>query len=172
MATNLAVRVIVSILCDFLPTAPAEGPPPRLSLNNGTDGARLVNGTGSGQANQPYMRDRGGVDADLLAGATDSYNVLAAGALVDMYGTAIDLDEVKALMVVCDLGAIKVVGGAANPLGCFTGAGEGFKLASGQSCLLDLGATGLTVGASGTFEITETTTANPAQYRLILVGAS
>ena len=127
---------------------------------------RWTQGTGSSQVDRAYKRVR-----TIGIGATDSYNLLAAGSLEDIIGQAIDADEAKALVVLCTDGEIKVTGAAANGLGCFTAASEGNALSEGQFVAIGLGKAGLDVTVNSKFDITETSGTATAAYTLGLIVA-
>jgi hypothetical protein len=167
MATKLEAALSIKHQIFLSPDPAAEsgadgGPIPITSEQ--TD--RWKQGTGSGQNDREYQRKR-----TVGAGATDSYNTLAAGSLVDRLNQAIDLDEFKSVSIKCTDGQIEVVGSAGNPLPMFTGAGEGFNLSAGQMCAFSLGSAGIDVTVNSLFEITETSTTAPATYVLTFTGA-
>jgi len=163
MSTSLATLVQIRALAELSPASPLTGAVKGEILSE----QRTTNGQGSGQADRAYFASR-----SLSASATHTYNVLAAGSLTDLLGQAIDLDEIKGLCVECLTGAIKVVGGASNALGAFTGSGDGLLLTAGQSMGVEFGAAGLAVGSNGTFEVTETSGSAGATYKILFLGAN
>lgn len=163
MSTSLATLVQIRALAELSPASPLTGAVKGEILAE----QRTTNGQGSGQADRAYFASR-----SLSASATHTYNVLAAGSLTDLLGQAIDLDEIKGLAVECLTGAIKVVGGASNALAAFTGSGDGLLLTAGQSMGVEFGAAGLAVGSNGTFEVTETSGAAGATYKILFLGAN
>lgn len=147
-------------------TAPFAAGGVTQAVENATNGQRWTAGSAAGQVDAVYRRER-----TVGSGATDAYNVLAAGSLETPAGEAVDLDECKAIMVRCTAGSIKVVGGTSNPMFCFTGSGEGVVLTAGQSFGLDLGPFGIDVTTNSTFEVIEATSGGPATYQLGFIGA-
>ena len=174
MATSTRGWMLLQLCIGFLLDDPRDsGEAEYAVINAGAKnrGRRWIQGTSSGQVDTPYVRDR----SALGAGATDSYNVLAAGALKTPSGDTVDLDEFKAMIVRVTDGTIKVVGGAANPMSCFTGSGEGVVLVADSdqaTFALDLGPDGIDVTANGTFEIIEAGGATTADYEIEFIGAS
>ncbi|MBC8425132.1 hypothetical protein H8E07_13495 [bacterium] len=128
---------------------------------------RWANGITSGSADRGYKRVRVG----LGAAATDSYNTLAAGGLLDLDNQAIDLDEIKGFSLRCTDGAIKLVASAGTPLGLFLAAGDGIAMTAGDAFAFSWGAGGLDVTVNSLFEITETSGATTADYTLQFHGA-
>ena len=167
MATILSSLLQIRTLTELHPdTALGDSGPRKTELHNGTTGRRWTHGTASGQADRNYRR----IDRTLAIGATDSYNLLAAGALTDPNGQAIDLDELKGLVLYCSDGEVNFEGPGALDLPLFKAPGNGIVLSAGQMVAFDLGAAGLTLGASASFDITETDGAG-STYSLILFGA-
>lgn len=154
------------------PGSPYEGEI-RSLLENVSGGRRYTNGTGSGQVNTVYYRNRTATgDGTLGAGGTDSYNLLAAGALTDVFGATVDMDELKMLVVVVDSGAIKIDAPAANAIPIFADPTDVILLASVKCIALDFGAAGLDVTTNSKFDIIETSGATAAGYYLLAIGAS
>ncbi len=166
MASNLSALLLISAEANIVPSSPYEGPGVRATLNNGSSGARLTDGTGSGQADRVYRKS-----GTLAASATDTINLLAAGSLTDALGQAIDLDELKQLVVKCVTGSIKVVRPSSNGLTFFVAANDGINLSAGQTNATDFGAGGLALSTNATFEITDTAGGSGSTYELYLVGA-
>ncbi len=149
MATN--VNALVRILGSAFITADSPyAQPVKAELENAAQGRRWKDGQDSGEVDRVYMAD--GV---LGAGATDAYDLLAAGALKDVYSQTIDADELKGIVVRCETGGIDFRGAAANGLGIFTAASQGIALIAGQSIGIDLGAAGINVETNSKFEIFE-----------------
>lgn len=171
MAATLSGALLhIKAMADLVPSSPHAGVI-NDTLENATGGRRWTNGTSSGNANTVYYRDR---DA-LGAGATDSYNFLAAGALTDVFGATVDLDELKVLVVVCDSGQIAIEAPAANFLGIFSDATDliNMKASGGANCVaFDFGAAGLDVTANASIDIIEKSGATTADYRILAIGAS
>jgi|TARA_Y100000310_G_C20641918_1_gene794435 hypothetical protein len=147
MATSTAALVRIFGSANITATSPYSEPV-KAELENATGGRRWKQGTGSGQVDRAYM-----ADGSLGAGATDDYNLLAAGSLVDVYNQAIDADELKGVVIRCETGEIEFRGDAANALSMFTNASEGITLAAGQSAGFDLGAAGIDVTTDSKFEV-------------------
>jgi hypothetical protein len=163
MSTAASLNLQLLALID--PVSPVEGG----KLQHRTPAAdtqRWSAGTGSGQINRSYK-----VAGTLTAGASVTYNFLAAGALKDANNVTIDLDEVKAFIVECVTGAISVTSAAANGLACYTGASEGDLLAAGHITAKSFGPAGLAVGSNGSLTVTETTGLAGATFTLHLIGA-
>ena len=167
MATGtVATRLVMQLDAMLTVDAPfAQGI--RHMVENSAGGRRWTDGTASGQVSQVYLRRRAG----LAAGDTDTYNLLAPGALLDVLGGTIDADELKAIMVVPTAGAIRIAATPANFIGIFEDADGKNKIPAGSSFAMDFGPTGLDVSSGSKFEITETTGAATADYDLILIVA-
>lgn len=168
MASSLQVHLLMQMVADLAPTTPHAGAVLERIRNNAnaTDGSRWTQGTGSGQVDQLYV-----VQGSLGAGATNSYNTLAAGALEDIYGAAVDLDELKGMILVPLSGAIRLEAPAANFIGLFDDASDLLNVPAGGMAL-DWGAAGLDVTTNSKFDITEDTGAATATYLLAFWGAS
>lgn len=165
MASELQAALSFSLLCRLVPDI-TEGLDGTVMRADAIQEDRWVQGTGSGQADRSYMRIR-----TIPSAATDAYNTLLAGALRDIHGQTIDLDEIKALVLRCTSGAIKLVASAGTPMGIFLAAGDGIPLVAGQYVVFGLGAAGLNVAVNSLFEITETTGTGSSGYELAFVGA-
>lgn len=166
MANSIAsASLLVQLLTDLTPD-PATGVTGAVH-GNVEQRDRFTQGTSSGEVDRPYKRER----SALGAGATDSYDLLAAGSLKDLLGQTIDADEIKGIVVLCTDGAIEVTADAANGLECFTAASEGCKLAAGQWWAMGFGAAGLACAANSKFLITETSSGATADYTLGFIVA-
>ena len=166
MATSLSSALIIQHLCTLgLDTASDGRIGPVQGNNEQTD--RWRQGTSSGQANRAYKRVR-----TIGAGATDSYNTLAAGSLTDLDNQVIDLDELKGFSLRCTSGEIQLTASAGTPLPFFAAAADGIKLEAGHALALSFGAAGLDVTTNSLFEITETSGASSATYELVFHGAN
>ena len=165
MASTAEAAIIVQLLSSMTPDT-ATGITGK-QRGNVEQSDRFTQGIASGNVDRCYKRIRSGRGA----GATDNYDLIAAGSLEDLIGQAIDADELKGIVVLCTDGELKVTGAAANQLGCFTAASEGIKLAEGQWVALGLGAGGLDVSTNSKFDITETGGATPADYDLGFIVA-
>jgi len=163
--STLAVALTLDLKSTLIPSSPYTGQTVA-DLNNGSTGARWTNGTGSAQCDRIYKKS-----GTLAASATDTLNLLAAGSLTDALGQAIDLDELKVVMVKCLTGSIKFVRAASNGAALFTAAGEGINLAAGQSVAVDLGAGGLSLSTNASLSITDTAGGSGSTYELVLAGA-
>lgn len=164
MPTSQTSRVQISATASIQPSTPNTG----AILAAITADLQLTPGSGAGKADQAYR-----VDGSLTASGSDTYNVLAAGALKTPLGETVDLDEVKAVIVKCLTGTVNVEAAASNGLGCFTGAGEGVKLAAGQIFALGLGSGGVTVGSAGSLTVAEAgSPAAAATYELLIIGST
>jgi hypothetical protein len=111
-------------------------------------------------------------DGTLGAAAVDTYDVLAAGGLKDLQSRAIDLDELKALTLVCVTGSIKLLAPATNFLPLFGATGDFINLTAGQTQAFDFGAAGLSLGASGKFNVVDTAGGAGSTYSLMFVGSN
>lgn len=140
-----------------------------VKVENANGGRRWSDGTGDGKIGRDYKRIR-----TIGAGGTDSYNTLAAGSLLTPNGAAIDLDELKGLVLKVTSGQIQLAAPAANFLGIFSDATDVINLnaTGGLKCIaLDFGSDGLDVTVNSTFDIIETSGAAGAVYELSFVGA-
>ena len=134
-----------------------------------TGGRRWSNGAGSGQIGAAYRRLR-----TVASGATDSYDLLAAGSLVSPLGESIDLDELKGLALRVTSGSVKFQKPGSNGLGLFTTNNHGLLLSATaglRAIVLALGPDGLDVTVNSKFDIVEATGAATATYELALIGA-
>ncbi len=165
MATAAAALLQILAKANLTATSPHEGDV-REDLENTTGGRRWTDGNASGQVNRVYRKT-----GSLGAGATDSYNTLAAGALTDVYGQTIDLDELKGLVIVPLTGSIRLEAPAANFIGIFNDATDLLNVPAG-GLAFDFGAAGLDVTVNSKFDITETTGAATATYELWFIGAT
>ena len=165
MSTSSA-QLIISLQGAQAPAAPVNGGLDR-SVNNGSGGARWTNGPASGQINRVYQ-----TDGTLAAAATDSYNVITAGALKDLLGATLNLVQLKGLVLTCLTGSIKLMAPAANFLSVFEAASHGVNLTAGQTIGFDLGALGITVSTNGKFDITDTFGGAGSTYSLELIGSN
>jgi len=163
LAASLGIKHLVTLTPD--PTAEPGGKNP-ISLDN-TQEDRWRNGAGSGLANRVYKRIR-----TIGSGATDSYNILAAGSLVDILNQAIDLDELSGITLRCTSGSINFVASAGTPIGLFLAAGDGLPMVAGDVFAYSWGAAGLDVTTNSLFEITETTGTGSSAYVLEFHGAN
>jgi len=136
------------------------------TLENVTGGEGWRNGTASGQVDRVYM-----VEGSLSSGATDAYDLLAAGSLTDALGQAIDADELKALILRCDTGMIEMTANATNGIGIFKAASDGINLTTGATVGFSYGAAGLDVTTDSKFNVTEATSGAAATYTLWLIVA-
>lgn len=164
MPTSQTSRVQISATASIQPSTPNTGS----ILAAVTADLQLTPGTGSGKADQAYR-----VDGSLSSSGSATYNVLAAGSLTTPLGEAVDMDEVKAIIVKVLTGTVNVEAAASNGLACFTGAGEGVKLSAGQWVALGLGAGGVGVGTAGSLTVAEAgSPAAAATYELLIIGST
>lgn len=148
---------------------PGASGQPSAEVSIGSGGVRWKNGGGNGQIQRNYKRIR-----TIGSGATDSYDLLAAGSLTTPNGESIDLDEVKGLILRVTAGEVKFVKATTGGLDCFTAADEGMQLgatAALQALGLYFGADGLDVTTNSKFAIIETSGAGTATYELEFIGA-
>lgn len=134
-----------------------------------TGGRRWSNGAGSGQIGAAYR-----TMATIGSGATDSYDLLAAGGLIGPLGEPIDLDELKGLALRVTSGEVKFIRHSSNGIALFTSNNEGLQLKSAgglRAVVLDFGPDGLDVTTDSKFEIVETSGAASATYELAFIGA-
>lgn len=162
----VSARMIILLRGESSPASPRDGVI-GTTLENGSGGARWTNGQASGMVDKIYR-----TEGTLAAAGIDSYNVLAAGSLNDIVGGVIDLDEMKAFELVCVTGSIKLVAPAANFLSLFVAATDGVNLTAGQTIALDFGAAGISLGANGKFDITDTFGGAGSTYSLMFVGSN
>ena len=162
MATSASAHVHMILEAEGVPASPVTGALKAL----GEVETRWTQGTGSGNVDRIYMRER----SALGAGATDSYNLLAAGSLEDIHGQAIDADELKALYLIPTSGSIRLEAPAATILPIFNDATDVLNVPS-FGLMFNWGAAGLTIGTDGSFDVTETTGAATADYTLVFICA-
>ncbi len=165
MATTLSVSLGISALADYTATTPHEGAVTEKLLNN-TGGRQWTNGIASGQADRVYRKT-----GTLAAAATDSFNTLAAGALLDVYGQGIDLDELKGLVIKCTSGSIKLDAPAANFIGIFADASDLIKVPLDCTMAFDFGASGLDVTTNSKFDVVDLAGGAGSTYELMFWGA-
>ena len=165
MATSLEVSAKIQVLANLYGSSPHAGAIVEEFVNN-SGGRQLTQGTGSGNADRVYHKS-----GTLAAAATDSYNTLAAGSLVDYLNQAIDLDELKGLGVKCLTGSIKLEAPATGFIGIFTDATDLLNIPLGCTVLFDFGATGLDVTTNSKFDITDLAGGSGSTYELIFWGA-
>jgi hypothetical protein len=163
--STLSARLHIEARADLTPAAPYAQSVGH-TLENETGGAGWRNGTGSGQVDRVYM-----VSGSLSSGATDAYNLLAAGALTDVLGQAIDADELKGIVLKCDTGSIEMTAAASNGIGLFKAASDGINIPTGATVAWSLGAGGLDVTTDASFNVTEATSGAAATYTLWLIVA-
>jgi len=161
MATSLTAAITIDAKTTLSPDGPITGD----KRGDLTGTSRWKDGTGSGQVDRRYRED-----ATLGAGATDSYNLLAAGGLTDDENQAIDLDELKMLAIKCTAGEITIEAPVANGLSIFKAAEDGIVLASGQRFGLDLGAAGIDVTTNSKFDVTDSG-GGGSTYSIVFAGA-
>lgn len=167
MATTLAASLGIKHLVTLTPDPAAEpGGKNPISLDN-TQEDRWRDGAGSGLANRVYKRIR-----SVASGATDSYNTLAAGSLVDILNQAIDLDEMCGISLRCTSGSIRLIATAGTPIDMFQAAGDAINLDSGDMFAMSFGAAGLDVTVNSLFEILETTGTGASEYVLEFHGSN
>lgn len=161
------MAVGAALTLELLATVDTLAPSTPTAVPHKADGSqRWTNGTGSGKVDRVYH-----ATGALVASASVTFNLLAAGALKDPNNVTVDLDELKGLVVKCLTGTFEVVAASANGLACFTGASEGIVLTAGQSFGINLGATGLVIGSNASLTLTELSTTLGATYEIELVGA-
>lgn len=169
MARSSGARMIISLLAYATPALPRTNAL-QVELNNGTGGEFWTEGRGSKNVDRVWRN--AGDSVTLGFGATDSYNLLAAGGLLDILGDTVDLDELKGIEITCLTGAIAFKAPAADFLPCFGAAGDLIKLAAGHTIGISFGAGGLSLSTSGKFDIIETSGAASATYCLEFIGAN
>lgn len=145
--STLTARLEIKAAADLTPAAPHSQPVGH-TLENATGGRGWRNGTGSGQVDRVWLQN-----GTLAAGATDSYDLLAAGSLTDVLGQAIDADELKGLVIRCATGQITLEAPGANGLGLFKAAGDGVTLSAGHTLAVDFGGAGLDVTTGSRFDV-------------------
>lgn len=164
MASSLSASLIIRAQAELVPSSPAAGAV-LAELANATGGTFWTPGQGSGQIDRVYL-----ASVSLTSGQTVNYNTLAAGSLLDALGQAIDLDELKGLVVKCTSGSIKIDAPAANFIGIFADASDLIRLSSGQTIAFDFGAGGLDVTTNSKWDIVETASST-ASYTIMFWGA-
>lgn len=161
-----SARLIISLRGSTVPDAPRDGELGR-TLENGSGGARWTHGQAVGQIDRVYQ-----ADAVLTAAASKSHDLLAAGLLKDVIDQLIDLDELKAISLVCLTGSIKIVAPAANFLPIFGAAGDFIALSAGQTMAFDFGAGGLVFALNSKFDIVDTFGGSGSTFSLMFVGSN
>lgn len=163
--STLSARLHILASADLTPAAP-QSKPIGHKIENANGGQGWRNGTGSGQVDRVYH-----ISGSLSSGATDAYDLLAAGSLTDILNQAIDADELKGLVLKCVTGAIEMTANATNGIGLFKAASDGINLSAGDTVAFSLGAAGLDVTTDSKFNITEATSGAAATYELWLIVA-
>lgn len=164
MATSVAAHLRILGLADITASSPYTLPV-QAKLENATGGERWTNGIASGNVDRVYQ-----VAGTLGAGGTDNYDLLAAGSLTDVFGQAIDADELKGIVVKCVTGEITLEAPVANGLGFFKAASDGVVLSAGQTIGVSFGAGGLDVTTNSKFDIDDSGGAG-STYSLWLIVA-
>jgi len=139
-------------------------------LSNATQGRRWDSDSDTAEADTVYR-----ATLSLSASGAQTLNLLAAGSLADLLGGTVDLDEIKALAIKCTAGEFTVAGAVSNPLGVFTGSGEGLQLKATGGCsfaAFDFGAAGLDVTTNSQITLTETSTSAGATAEVMVIGNS
>lgn len=165
MASSSSALLSILFGAEQIPSTPTKGAL-SASVENVTGGRRWTQGQGTGQVDVVYMSDQ-----TMAASETDSYNTLSAGSLTDLLGQAVDLDELKCLIVKCNTGTIALEAPASNALGIFSSATDLINLGAGQMVVFDFGAGGLDVTANSKLDIIEKAAA-AATYTLAFIGAN
>jgi len=165
MATSASAHLRMLLDVEGIPASPLEGVL-RKALENATGGRRWTQGTGSGEIDRIYIRER----SALGAAATDNYDLLGAGGLNDIHGQAIDADELKAIFLLPTDGSILFEAPAANYITLFSAATDATEVPS-DGMLLSWGADGLDVTVNSKFDITEVSGAVTADYLLAFICA-
>ena len=169
MATSLAATIWIKIKTALTPSLPHTGDTFD-DIENVAGGHSTINGQGADQADRCYAKL-----GTLAAAATDGYNTLAAGSLVDSQAQAIDLDKLKMIVVKCLTGSIKIDAPAANYMGFFGTATDYVPLRAGQTWGLDLIGTnglGLDVTVNSKFDIVDTFGGAGSTYQLLFAGSN
>ena len=164
MASSLSASLIIKAQAELVPSSPAAGAV-LAELSNATGGTFWTPGQGSGQIDRVYL-----ASVSLTSGQTVNYNTLAAGSLLDALGQAIDLDELKGLVVKCNTGSIKIDAPAANFIGIFSDASDLIRLTAGHVIAFDFSAAGLDVTTNSKWDIVETASST-ASYTIMFWGA-
>ncbi len=162
MATEVAAHVRILFEATTKATSPHQPSPVTDKIDSER---RWTDGTASGQVDRVYRHD-----GTLGAGATDDFDLLAAGGLTDVFEQAIDADELKAIAIVCNTGEIEFRGDAANQISLFTAVSEGITLSAGQAAGFNLGATGIDVTTNSKFEVFDSD-GGGSTYSLFLIAA-
>lgn len=165
MATVLNVGLRIEAIAELTATTPHTGSVVD-ALNNGSAGERWTDGQGSAQCDRVYR-----ASVTLAAAGSVSYNLLAAGGLTDAFGQAIDLDELKGLVIKCTSGLIKIDAPAANFLTIFADASDLFRIANGATFAMSWGAAGLDVTSSSKFDIVDLNGGSGSTYEIEFWGA-
>lgn len=161
MATTASAALTIDAQGTMTATSPYAGD----VRANCTDVERWTDGDSSGQISRILYRSE-----TMASGETDTYNLLAAGSLTDVYGQAIDADEIKGLVLRCITGSVSLKAPAFNFLTCFGAAGDKIILAAGHTIAINFGAGGLALSTSASLAVAEEAAA-AATYELWLCVA-
>jgi|TARA_Y100000034_G_scaffold119215_1_gene160755 hypothetical protein len=147
--TTASARLVVDLASAMEPDAPLSGPI-RGNLNNANKGTAWTDGGGSGQIEQAFEQNY-----TIGAAATQAFNTLAAGALTDLAGDTVDLDELKYLVIKVNTGTVELTAPGANFIGLFKAAADALVLPVGTYAF-DLGAAGIDVTVNSLFNLVDT----------------
>lgn len=148
--TTLSARLRIEARADLEPDAPHSQTIGH-ELQNAPGGRGWREGIGQGQVDRVYLEQN-----TLSSSASKVYDLSAAGALEDVFGQAIDADELKGLCVKCTAGQITFDGWASGSIPFFEDNNHGVVLSAGQTLGVDFGADGLDVTTDSNFRVTET----------------
>jgi len=149
MATTAYATLTIAVKAEMTPDSPLEGII-KGDANNGSKGQSWTNGTGSGQIGQVYRAQH-----TIGAAATVNFDTLAAGALADIAGDTIDLDELKWLYIEVTTGQVEFIAPATSFLDLFKATGDAIDLSANHVLCLEFGAAGLDVTTNSKFDITD-----------------
>ena len=165
MPTSASASMLIQVQAAVVGSSPVLGTL-QGDMSNGATGARWTQGTGSGNIDRVFRKNY-----TIAAAGTQSFNTLAAGSLTDIHAQAIDLDEIKGLMIKCVTGAIKVDAPATGFMGFFGSATDFIVLAAGQTLALEFGATGLDVTTNSKFDLIDTAGGSGSTVEVAFFGA-
>lgn len=168
MATTASAYLQMKLDASMQPDSPLTGGNDG-SIENVSGGRRWTSGTASGQVDRVFRKNY-----TISSGATQAFDLLAAGSLTDVQGQAIDADELKAVVIKITSGAALFQSPVANGLDCFTDAQAGLQLkaSGGLRCVaLDFGPDGLSVTTNSKFDLIESTSAASASVEVAFICA-
>jgi hypothetical protein len=165
MGSSSSAMMHLQLVLEAIPDSATADGALRKVIENATTGARWAQGTGSGQADRVYY-----AEFSFTSGQTRSFDLLAAGSLVDILGQAIDADELKAMAIIPTSGSLRLEAPATGFISLFSDATDLLNLPS-RATFFDFGNTGIDVTTNSKFDITEATGGATAGCKLAFIVA-